>query len=367
MITNIAVGTTPIIHTQWFEDCLQLAEALQEKVGVLLVVNVQGKTKPVDDYAGDSVSTEFLKSAELNDLVQAFDNAGLYCEVLNDENGFLRWLTERRSSFPRTYPLVYNLAQNGTGPARSSMIPGLCRLHHIPLVDSDAYGVTITRHKFHTGAILRQCGLPAARAWWFTDRGWLPEAPPEGLRVIAKPTYESASIGVHEDSVFEMCRDANERLAEKQATYRQALTVQEFISGFEVEVPVFEADGPRTIMAVGIEVDGKRNLADRFLMYDEVAGDHYRFYDFADHNPSAAAEVKRIAREAFRTIGLAGVGRVDFRIRQDGSPVIIEMACKPHLTLHSSFCFAAQHIGASQADIMKFLVGSASRRHKFNV
>ena len=352
---------------QWFDDRLNLAEALAEQVGVLLVVNVQGRTSALDDYEGDSIITEFLKSAELDDLVQGFEDAGIYCETVDDENGFLQWLETRRPSFPRTHPLVYNLAQNGTGPARLSLVPGLCRLNNIALIDSDAHAVSIARHKFHLAAILRQCGLPAARSWWLTQHGWLPQAPPNGLRVIAKPTYESASIGIHEDSVFEMCPDAVERIRPRLAVYRQPLTVQEFIKGFEVEVPIFEADDPHTTIAVGIEVDGKRDLDDRFLKYDEVACDEYGFYDFADQDPSIASETMRIARDAFRVLGLAGVGRVDFRVNHDGAPIIIEMACKPHMTTHSSFSFAAQHIGASYPDILKFLVGSASKRYNFTV
>src|SRR2546423_9152335 len=317
---------------QWFLNRVNAADYLAEKIGVLLVANVQGKTKPVDDYEGDSIITEFLKSTELDHLIEGFQNAGIYCEAVLDEDGFLRWLDEGKAAFPRSYPLVYNLAQNGTGPARLSLIPGLCRLHRLNLIDSDAYAVSLARHKFHAATILKQFGLPVVRSWWLTDQGWWPKAPPEGLRLIAKPTYESASIGIHEDSVFEMEVGTEERLAPRLATYRQPLTVQEFIRGFEIDVPVFGADEPRTTTAVGIELNGKRNLDDSFLMYNEVAHDQYTFYDFADENLSAANKAMLVARKAFRGLGLAGVGRVDFRVRPDGSPIIIEVACKPHLT-----------------------------------
>lgn len=348
---------------QWFLDRVSVADFVREKIGVLLVANVQGRTKPIDDYEGDSIISEFLKSTELDDLIEGFGKAGIYCETVLDEEGFLQWLDERQSAFPRLYPLVYNLAQNGVGPARLSLVPGLCRLHRIPLVDSDAYAVALARHKFHCATVIRQAGFPVARSWWFTSQGWWPEAPPEGIRLIAKPTYESASIGINEDSVFEMGAATPDRLAPRLAAYRQPLTVQEFIQGFEIEVPVFEAGGPNTIIAVGIELDGERDLGNSFLMYNEVAGDRYAFYDFADQHAGVAGEAMRVAQEVFRGLGLAGVGRVDFRVRPDGSPIVIEVACKPHLTRHSSFMYAVGDAGGSYSDLLKFLVGSAAQRH----
>lgn len=354
---------TDVGPPQWFLDCVNIAEALAEKVGVLLVTNVQGKTHPVDDYESDSIITEFLKATELDDLIRAFESAGIYCEVILDEDGFLRWLDTGKATFPRPYVLVYNLAQNGTGPARLSLVPGLCRLHHLPLIDSDAYAVSLARHKFHSATILRQCGLTAARSWWYAKWGWWPGPPPMGLRLIAKPTYESASIGIHEDSVFVMGDDVTEKLEATLSTYRQPLTVQEFVHGFEVEVPVLDPGGPRALSAVGIELDGRRDLNDAFLMYGEVADDHYTFYDFADENPITAEEALRAARKAFRGLGLAGAGRIDFRVPIEGPPVIIEVACKPHLTKHSSFAYAVSRFGRAHEDLLKFLVGAAAVRH----
>lgn len=352
---------------RWFLDRVEVAEALAEKIGVVLVANVQGLTTPADDYEGDSIITEFLSNKELDHLIESFEKAGIYCEPVLDEEGFIQWLNTGRSTFPRPYPFVYNLAQNGTGPARLSLIPGLCRLHHIPLIDSGAYAVAVARHKFHVTTLLRQFGLSVARSWWFTDHGWWPEAPRAGLRLIAKPTYESASIGIHKDSVFEMDASTVERLAQHVETYRQPLTVQEFIRGFEVEVPVFQPNEPRTIMAVGLALDGRRNLDDSFLVYDEVALDQYTFYNFADERPTNAEEAMRAAEAAFRSLGLSGVGRVDFRVPSNGSSVIIEVACKPHLTRHSSFMHAINDAGGSHADLLKFIVGSAAERHGIRV
>src|SRR5205085_501195 len=130
-----------------------------------------------------SIITEFLSSKELDDIVAYFEAARIYCEVLIDEERFLDWLA-RGKPFPRRYPVVFNLAQNGVGPARLTTVAALCRLYSLPLADSDAYSVALAQHKFHSLSLLSHFGLPIARCWSFGSSGWWPEPPAIGLRLL---------------------------------------------------------------------------------------------------------------------------------------------------------------------------------------
>jgi D-alanine-D-alanine ligase len=224
--------------------------------------------------------------------------------------------------------------------------------------------VAITQHKFHSLSLLSHFGLPVARCWSFGEHGWFPTCPPEGLRLIAKLTYEAASIGLAEQSIFEMHSSHERQLRHLASVYRQPITVQEFISGFEVEVPVFETEnGAGTIAAVGIELRGHRNLAEQVLTYQTVFGDGYAFYNFATENSYATQRVLATARDAFVALGLAGIARIDFRVCNDGSPFIMEVNSKPHITQHSGFMYALKTIGKSGMDLVHFLVGCAVRKY----
>jgi D-alanine-D-alanine ligase len=348
----------------WLQSRLRRGEALSKEAGILLVVNVKGRTTPSDDYTGNSIITEFLSANELDDIMGYFEGAGFYCEVVLDEEGFIDWSAQKRAAFPRKYIFVYNLAQNGTGRGRLTTVAGLCRLHHLPLVDSDAYSVAISQHKFHAMCLLSQFGLPVAKCWSYSLQGWWPDTPPPGSRLIAKPTYESASIGVQNDSVFRMEPSAERQLRDRTLAYRQPFTVQQFVPGFEVEVPVFDADGPQTLVAIGIELNGQRNLGEGILTYDKVFRDEYGFYDFSDQDPASSEAATAIARRAFRALELRGIGRVDFRVTSTGEPLIIEVNCKPHVTKHSGFISALKVFSCSGMDLAKFLVGSAAERYQ---
>lgn len=295
-------------------------------------------------------------------MVGGFKDAGFYVETLLDEQGFLKWITQDgpaklRAIRPELY--VYNLAQQGTGPARLSLVPSLCNLQGLNLLDSDAYGVAVARHKFHAVSIARAHGLPGAESWWYDRAGWWPSRPPEGKVVFAKPTFESASIGVTRESHLVVRAGIEEKLARMRERYRQSITVQEFVSGYEVEVPIFVDQEPHALMAVGIARGESRRLGDDVLTFDDVYSDSYSFYPFESEDAEAAAKVCRVAEDAVRGLGLRGVARVDFRVTDDGTPVIIELACKPHLVPHSSFWHALRAHNAGPVELCRFLVGAA--------
>jgi hypothetical protein len=49
---------------------------------------IRGRTDTVEDYAKDSIVADFLHEEELDDLIAGFEQAGIYCEVVQDEEGF---------------------------------------------------------------------------------------------------------------------------------------------------------------------------------------------------------------------------------------------------------------------------------------
>lgn len=355
--------TTNFPHS-WFKKYVDSAEISLKSLGVLIVANVKGQTSPIDDYAGDSIISEFLSVTELDNLVEYFESARIYCQVVIDEQGFINWLMNERHHFPRRHVVVYNLAQNGTGPGRLTTVASLCRVYNIPLIDSDAYAVAIVHHKFHTLSLLSSFDLPVAPSWLFTKNGWFVASPPQGVKLIAKPCFESASIGINADSVFTYDDTSYAFLMNKVRSYKQPITVQQFIEGYEIEVPVFEAAGPRTIAAVGVGFKKQRILNDKILTYDDVFSDEYDFYDFAEEDEKIASETMRAAETAFEGLGMKGIGRVDFRISKEKCFFIMEVNSKPHITKHSSFSFALKTIGCSGVDLAKFLVGATIEHYK---
>jgi D-alanine-D-alanine ligase len=345
-------------------DVDRLVQQIRHRASDITVVVVANRKQQATnaDYDGYSVETEYFSEEELEQIVGAMRHLGVYVRSYFSEDDFITAvLNGEIERLPRLHKLIYNSAQTGVGPGRKALIPSFCRLHDLPTTGSDAYVVSLARQKFHTASILRAVGVPTAPTWCYVARrGWLNgNRPSEGTRVIVKLTYESASIGMDEASLRTVDETLPSFLDDVAKRYEQPLTVQQFVAGAEVEVPVIGLAAPFTPMAVGISINGQRALGDAFLTYDLVYADKYEFYPFAERYADVIAAA---ARQAFETLGIRGFGRIDFRIDDQGGFYAIDVATNPHIIHHSSFAFTFRETGRRYEDLVGLLLALACDR-----
>lgn len=330
-------------------------------IKVYMVVNVKEKTKINHDYNKYSISTEFFSDSELNELVLAFREANIYVEVIFGEDEFIsKILTDSNID---NNVIVYNAAQNGTGPGRKSLIPAFCNLHNIPITGSNAYVVSLCRNKYHVNKLLEAHNIPVAKSWLYDAKqgGWLMNRSPEDhLMVIAKPIYESASIGIGDSSKFAFSNSNLTFLNELSLEMNQPIIVQEFISGFEVETPIIcYKNKYLSIFPVGISWNNIRFLDNKFLTYENIYFDQYEFYNFEDENRSIAKKITATSKITAHIIGINGLGRIDYRVTKNGLHYITDVSTNPHLTTHSSYYYMFNSFKLKQSDIFKLLIACA--------
>lgn len=346
---------------------LREIEKIKKLIRIILVSNIKDQTKTVD-YSIHSVSTEFFSENELEELITGFRQFGFYTELFTDEIDFMKSVIDNNfNDSKKKYSIVYNTSQRGTGPGRKSLIPAFCNLYNIPTVNSNAYVVSLCRHKFHTNCILHSLGINAAKSWFFDKKfGWLfGKQPDENSLVIAKPTYESASIGIDTKSIFKFNKNIYTKLVNLSRIYNQPITVQQFIDGYEVEVPLLILDEPTAILPVGIIVNEKKLLGREILTYNIVYNDLYSFYIFDEIQNSKIAEIVNTAENVAKSIGIQGFGRVDFRIDINGNYYVTDVSTNPHITRHGSFFHLFNHLGYQQKDLLATLIALTCRYLKW--
>lgn len=314
-----------------------------------------------------NVQTEFLSEIELEQIVGGFRGAGFYCDAFIDEGEFCRWASASSAHrFPFARQAVYAIAQPGRGASRHAALAGVASLFGYTLLTPPPYESCLASHKAHATALITAAGVPTPATWCFDPRvGWLGGPPPVGEVVLAKPALESASIGVGPSARFGYGPDGQADIAALANSMRQPIVVQQFISGWEVEVGVFGGPDALALGPVGISVKGKELLGDGFLDYATVYHDGYDFYDFERQHPSLSAQVRSFAARAVTALGLSGASRIDFRITESGEPYVMDVAGKPHLTRHSSIAYRFKAMGLAYEDIFAALVGSADARGGF--
>ena len=71
-----------------------------------------------------------------------------------------------------------------------------------------------------------------------------------------------------------------------------------------------------------------------------------------DLTPELASRIQRIAKRVYRTLGLDGYARVDFRLSVDGTPYFIEANPNPEIAMSQEFATAAKHDGLTYPDLL---------------
>ena len=206
--------------------------------------------------------------------------------------------------------------------------------------------------------ILRQNGLPTP------DFSVLhtPDAEISGLTypLIVKPKNESVSFGlkvVHDEAEL---RAAAKVIFDE---FRQAVLVEQFIEGREINVGLLGNDPPDAFPPVEL-VFGEEGPA--IYTYEDKTGKSGRSISHACPAPigdALSGEAQELARRAFTAVGCYDCARVDMRLDAQGKLYIMEINSLPSLGEHGSYLVGAEHIGLDFSRIINRLVDVASARY----
>jgi len=83
--------------------------------------------------------------------------------------------------------------------------------------------------------------------------------------------------------------------------------------------------------------------------------------------PEVYSRIQRIAKRIYRTLGLDGYARIDFRLSADGTPYFIEANPNPEIAKSQEFATAAQHDGLDYPDLLQRILALGISRAKAGV
>jgi D-alanine-D-alanine ligase len=303
---------------------------------------------------------------ELSDLITAYRSIGAYVELMEGEQDLIRALaTGRLQAVPRTLKIIYNgieggIAWDGFAPGRKALIPAVADSYGVVCSNSSAYGCALGRHKFHYFIVLDRLGLRVPATWHYRpSRGWAGgERPRAGMKVIVKSTYESWSVGVTIESIFVVDNTIDARVATIAARLGQPVTVQEFIEGTEVGVPIFGA--PEPVVAPPMETILSKSPGDPAAVttiddnLDESAITHRRY----DGKPKVMAQLHAATTRAFDVLELRGFARLDFRVDATGTAWVTDVGVSPGITVLDSAYRSLAELGFDHSAFLHVVLGA---------
>jgi D-alanine-D-alanine ligase len=223
----------------------------------------------------------------------------------------------------------------------------------IPYTGSGVMASSVAMDKITTKKIWLHHGLPTPRYAVLTgdtDLGQV--AASLGLPLFVKPPHEGSTIGI-----TKVARAGELKAAyDLAAGFDEEVLAEEFVDGRELTVTVLgRGKTARALPIVEIVApEGNYDYQNKYFTDDT------RYYCPAQIDDKTAAEIQRIAVDAFNVLGCEGWGRVDVLLRAtDNKPFLLEANTSPGMTGHSLVPMAGRAIGLEYADLCVEILKSA--------
>lgn len=198
------------------------------------------------------------------------------------------------------------------GDGENGKVQAVLDLNNIRYTGSGSTASGITMNKVYSKEIMLYHGIKTAAFLEITrDQGTKGHTLPFGYPVVVKPTSGGSSVGTH------IVHDASELEASLVDVFRfdNSAIIEEFITGREFSLGVVNG---HAFPAIEIKVhDGWYDFEHKFQ-----AGHTDFITPPNDLDDAVHDEMKRVAVQTMRVLGLQNYGRVDFFTNADGVWVI---------------------------------------------
>ena len=269
--------------------------------------------------------------------------------------------------------IIFNTAEGSGGRMREAFYPALFEELGIPFTGSDAYTMTVTLDKWLTKLMVSRHGVDTPRATLVTPRN-LGNLTQRGLGlafpVIVKPNYEGSSKGIADDSVVEEPKALMPVLEAVLRGYADGVIVEEYIGGIDVAIGYIDGVGhdDGLLMPVEhlvehlVEQPGERpfNLHDYRL--ENIEPGRVQLRCPANMPRDVAARLRSVALEVIQVLGIRDLGRLDFRIANDGRIYLLEANALPALSQGSSLFAATSQLGLTYDTTVAAILNAAALR-----
>jgi D-alanine-D-alanine ligase len=178
-----------------------------------------------------------------------------------------------------------------------------------------------------------------------------------GLPLFVKPARAGSSVGITKVTKLEDLPHALELAAEHDSK----ILIEAGVTGREIEVGVLEGDDGRPIASVPAEIRLVRGH-DWYDFEAKYLDDACEFDVPAQLDDAVTALIQDAACRAFAALDCAGLARVDFFLRPDGTVVVNEVNTMPGFTPISMFPRVWAASGIDYPSLVDRLIATALRR-----
>jgi D-alanine-D-alanine ligase len=320
-------------------------------------------------------STDGYTVREINEWKTEYDVVSTLREVGHDVRplGVQEEIKPIREAIENFKPhVVFTLLEQfHYEPVYDQHVASFLELMKVPYTGCNPRGLILARGKDLSKTLVhhRRIAVPAFAV--FPMRRKVKRPKRLALPLIVKSQNEDGSVGISQASVV----DTDEKLAERVAFIHErvgtAAIAEQFIEGRELYVGVLGNNRLRVLPVWELKFGtmGGQPIATEKVKHDPDYQQRVGIEDGPAKNltPEARARIQRLAKRIYRTLGLDGYARIDFRLAADGTPYFIEANPNPEIAKSEEFATAARHDGLNYPALLHRIVALGMSRAKAGV
>ena len=323
-------------------------------VKVLLIHNVD----PCWDKSEIKEARKYMRI-----LDESLKNEGIETYVEEVNNSFLEQILKK---YNPDDIIVFNLCESVPGvPNSEKMVAEILDYMGFTYTGNKPHVLELSYYKQKVKEILASFGVtvpfgalmtPEEAADWYL------------FPAIVKPSYGHCSLTLSEKSVVYDTASLQKQIRLVNNELEQLALVEEFISGREFHVSVWNNNPPEMLPPVEMDFSAFHEVRKKLCTYDSKFTPGSEHYEKIEARVPAYLDtilLKKLEREAlaaFRVFGCTDYARFDFRL-YNGKFYLLDINPNNDITVDTSFAMAAQIGNYSYGLMAKRIVMMAAARH----
>lgn len=265
--------------------------------------------------------------------------------------------------------VAFNLLEEFAGQAVFDQnVVSYLELLGLPYTGCCPRGLMLARDKALSKQVMAYHSIPVPDFAVFPRGRSLRKPPSLKYPLFVKSLNEEASLGISQASLV----DDDQRLADRVTFIHERIgtdaIAEEFIPGRELYVGVIgntrlEVLPTWELLFTKMPEDAAR-IATAAAKWDLAYQRRWGIESApaADLPEGVAQQIERDARRIYRSLGLTGYGRIDFRLSPEGQLYVLEANPNPQLAESEDFAQSARHAGLDYRSLLQRIVSLGLRR-----
>ncbi|MCB0369264.1 MAG: ATP-grasp domain-containing protein, partial [Bdellovibrionales bacterium] len=254
--------------------------------------------------------------------------------------------------------VVFNLLEEFNGEAIFDQhVVSYLELLGIPYTGCNPKGLMIARDKALSKKILTYHKIPTPKFQTFPKNRRRRGGALKNFPYIVKCLNEEASLGISQASLVYNQEKLFERVDFIHEKFNTSAIAEEFIEGKEYFVGVLGNHRLETLPVWELRFDKVDDPEMQFYSTNAKFDEEYRKRkgiktQKANLPQELEKQLQKVAKRAFRALGLSGYARMDLRVDKNGKPYLIEANPNPDISEADDFAESAKAMGIQYKDLL---------------